>query len=241
MKNIIIIGANQGIGKGLLEIFSNHKDTNVIATSRRFENQLVQADRVWQINCDLASEASIQNFYSEVNTEFKHIDGLINCAGLLHSNDYMPEKTVSQLNANQLNETYQTNAVGHLLLLKTMEKKLAAAENPFAVSISARIGSIKDNKLGGWYSYRMSKAALNMGIKTLSIEWKRKYPHIKLLLIHPGTTDTNLSKPFQKRLKPGQLHSIKQTSEYLVKQIDKKLNDQLEHLFIDFNGLPIEW
>ena len=96
-------------------------------------------------------------------------------------------------------------------------------------------------QLGGWYSYRMSKAALNMGFKTLEIEWMRKHPHIKLLLIHPGTTDTQLSKPFQQRLKLGMLQTVEQTSEYLIKQIIKKLNGQLDSLFIDFNGIPIEW
>ncbi|MFK8012133.1 MAG: SDR family NAD(P)-dependent oxidoreductase [Marinicellaceae bacterium] len=241
MKNIIIIGANQGIGKGLLDIYSQNPDTNVIATSRHFTNQLVNTQRLWKVQCDLNAEKSIQNFHSQISNQFKSIDGIINCAGLLHTHDFMPEKSISQLNAQQLLENYQTNAMGHLLLLKTMEKNLAAAENPFAISVSARIGSIKDNHLGGWYSYRMSKAALNMGIKTLSIEWKRKYPKIKLLLIHPGTTDTYLSQPFQKRLKAGQLHSIEQTAQYINKQINNKLQGQLEHLFVDFKGLPIEW
>jgi hypothetical protein len=80
-----------------------------------------------------------------------------------------------------------------------------------------------------------------MGFKTLEIEWKRKYPHIKLLLTHPGTTDTELSKPFQKRLKTGTLQSVEQTSKLILDQINKKLNGQLNHLFVDFNGLKIEW
>jgi NAD(P)-dependent dehydrogenase (short-subunit alcohol dehydrogenase family) len=138
-------------------------------------------------------------------------------------------------------ENYQVNAMGHLLLLKKMEKLIATAENPIVTSISARIGSIKDNQLGGWYSYRMSKAALNMGFKTLEIVWRRKYPHIQLLLVHPGTTDTELSKPFQKRLAPGKLQTIEQTSQFIIEQINRKQQGQLDSLFIDFNGIEIEW
>jgi len=241
MKNIIIIGANQGIGKGICDIFSKKIDTSIIATSRCYTDELTGSDRLWKINCDITSEHSIDNFHSQITDKFSHIDGIINCAGLLHTIDYLPEKSISQISKKQLSENYQINAMGHLLLLKIMEKKLAKSNNPFAVSISARIGSIKDNHLGGWYSYRMSKAALNMGFKTLEIEWKRKYPHIKLMLIHPGTTDTNLSKPFQKRLKKGQLHSIEQTSENIINQIEKKMNGQLQPLFVDFEGLSIEW
>jgi NAD(P)-dependent dehydrogenase (short-subunit alcohol dehydrogenase family) len=241
MKNIIIIGGNQGIGKGLSQILSSQPDTNIIVTSRSYSEKLFRSESLWKVQCDLSSDASVQNFYDQIQGQFQNIDWLINCAGVLHSNNYSPEKTLSKVNSLQLMENYQINAMGHLLLLKKMEKLIAASKNPIVTSISARIGSIKDNQLGGWYSYRMSKAALNMGFKTLEIEWFRKHPHIKLLLIHPGTTDTNLSKPFQQRLKPGMLQTVEQTSEYLIEQINKKLNGQLDSLFIDFNGIPIEW
>ena len=236
----MIIGAKQGIGKGIANQYANQADANIILTSRNFSDKLIKSDGFWKINCDIRSESSMHNFLEQIQGQFKHIDVLINCAGVLHSKDYLPEKTFSKLNAAQLNENYQTNAMGHLLLLKKMEKLIASSKSPIVTSISARIGSIKDNQLGGWYSYRMSKAALNMGFKTLEVEWRRKYPHIKLLLIHPGTTDTELSKPFQKRLKAGMLQSVEQTSEYIIEQINKKLNDQLEPLFVDFKGLAIE-
>jgi NAD(P)-dependent dehydrogenase (short-subunit alcohol dehydrogenase family) len=241
MRNIIVIGANQGIGQGLTKILSTQADTNVIATSRNYGKKLIESNRLWKIKCDIRSERSIQSFLEQIQNQFQNIDMLINCAGLLHTNDYLPKKTLSKINADQLLKNYQINAMGHLLLLKKMESMIASSKNPIVTSISARIGSIKDNNLGGWYSYRMSKAALNMGFKTLEIEWKRKHPHIKLLLIHPGTTDTELSKPFQKRLKTGMLQSVEQTSEYIVEQINKKLNGQLEPLFVDFKGLSIEW
>jgi NAD(P)-dependent dehydrogenase (short-subunit alcohol dehydrogenase family) len=241
MKNIVIIGGHQGIGLGLTNLISKQADVNVIVTSRSYESQLTQADNLWRIRCDISCQDSINNFHNEIQKQFDQIDWLINCAGILHSDDYLPEKTLTQINSKQFLENYQTNAIGHLLLLKKMEKLVSAAENPIVASISARIGSIKDNQLGGWYSYRMSKAALNMGFKTLEIEWQRKYPHIKLLLLHPGTTDTHLSKPFQQRLKAGMLQTVEQTSSMLLEQIHRKLNNELTYLFVDYKGLHIEW
>jgi NAD(P)-dependent dehydrogenase (short-subunit alcohol dehydrogenase family) len=241
MKNIIIVGANQGIGLGLFQILSSQSNTNVIIASREYGEQIIGSNRVWKIKCDLTSESSIQNFFEQVQSHFQCVDWLINCAGVLHTDDYLPEKILSKINAQQLIENYQVNAMGHLLLLKKMEKLIAASDNPIVTSISARIGSIKDNQLGGWYSYRMSKAALNMGFKTLEIEWRRKYPHIQLLLVHPGTTDTELSKPFQKRLAAGKLQTIEQTSQLIIEQINRKQQGQLDSLFIDFNGIEIEW
>jgi NAD(P)-dependent dehydrogenase (short-subunit alcohol dehydrogenase family) len=241
MKNIVIVGANQGIGQGLLKILSSQTNVNIIVTSRKYSQKLIKSGGLWKIQCDLSSESSINNFHEQVQSQFQHIDWLINCAGILHTSEYLPEKILSKINAQQMSENYQINAMGHLLLLKKMEKIIAASENPIVTSVSARIGSIKDNQLGGWYSYRMSKAALNMGFKTLEIEWRRKHPHIKLLLIHPGTTDTKLSKPFQKRLASGMLQTIDQTSHYIIEQINRKQQGQLDSLFIDFNGIQIEW
>lgn len=241
MKNIIIIGANQGIGKGLAQVLSKQTNTNLIVTSRNYSNKLTRSDSLWKIQCDISSEESMQNFVTQVSAQFKNIDGIINCAGLLHTKHYFPEKTLSKINPMQMFENYQINAIGHLILLQKMERLIAASKKPIVTSISARIGSIKDNQLGGWYSYRMSKAALNMGYKTLEIEWRRKYPHIRLLLIHPGTTNTKLSKPFQKRLKIGMLQSVEQTSGFIIDQINKKLNGQLIPLFVDFKGIQIEW
>ena len=241
MKNIIIVGANQGIGLGLFQILSSQSNTNIIIASREYGDKIIGSNHLWKIKCDLSSESSIGSFFEQVQSQFQHIDWLINCAGILHTDDYLPEKILSKINAQQMIENYQINAMGHLLLLKKMEKLIAAAENPIVTSISARIGSIKDNQLGGWYSYRMSKAALNMGFKTLEIEWRRKHPHIQLLLVHPGTTDTELSKPFQKRLTPGKLQTIEQTSQFIIEQINRKQQGQFDSLFIDFNGIEIEW
>lgn len=238
MNNVVIIGGNQGIGQALAERYSA-QGHNIIITSRHFpENQLSPQ----QLYCDLTQPDSIVAAFDYLRTEISHIDVLINCAGVLHNSKYQPEKSVKQVQADNLLHNYQVNAIGHLLVLQQAEQLLSHSKQAVAVSISARIGSIEDNHLGGWYAYRMSKAALNMGVKTLSIEWQRKYPNIQCLLLHPGTTDTALSKPFHKRLPEGQLQTVEETAEMLQQQIEQNTHTtSQEALFLDYAGKPIPW
>lgn len=241
MKNIVIIGADKGIGLALRELLLTTTNDHIIATSRDYSNSWRQSDRLSQLCCDITSEDSITQCAQTLSYNMDRIDWLINCAGILHNEHYLPEKSLAQLNAHQMLDNFSTNAMGHLLINKNLEKLIAAASQPVVCSISARIGSIGDNHLGGWYAYRMSKAALNMGYKTLSIEWKRKFPHIKLLLIHPGTTDTKLSKPFQKRMKKGMLQSSEFTAQAIHKQIALTASGGQNSLYVDFKGKEIEW
>lgn len=238
MKNILIIGGAKGIGQAMAQHYLE-QGQQLIVTSRQFKHGNVQPN---QLYCDLSQEDSIADAFEAIHAQFEHIDILINCAGVLHTNDYQPEKSLKQVKQDNLIHNYQVNAIGHLRVLCHAEKLLSRPKQAVAVSISARIGSIEDNHLGGWYAYRMSKAALNMGIKTLSIEWQRKHPQIQFLLLHPGTTDTGLSKPFQKRLPEGQLQSTTDTAYMLSRQIEQHGNaGSREALFLDYTGQTIPW
>jgi NAD(P)-dependent dehydrogenase (short-subunit alcohol dehydrogenase family) len=108
----------------------------------------------------------------------------------------MPEKKLDDLNTEQLLELMKINAIGPALTIKHFSK-LLDPQNSIMVTLSAKVGSIEDNRLGGWYSYRASKAALNMLIKTASIEWARTKPNTALIAMHPGTVNSRLSKPFR--------------------------------------------
>ncbi len=121
---------------------------------------------------------------------------IINTIGVLHSSDWMPEKKLDDLNAAQLTELMKINAIGPALTIRHFSKFLDP-KNSIMVNLSAKVGSIEDNRLGGWYSYRASKAALNMMIKTASIEWARTKPNSALIAMHPGTVNSRLSKPFR--------------------------------------------
>ena len=121
---------------------------------------------------------------------------IINTIGVLHSEHWMPEKKLDDLNAEQLQILMQTNAIGPGLTIKYFSKLLDPAGSVMA-TLSAKVGSIEDNRLGGWFSYRASKAALNMLIKTASIEFARTKPNTALVALHPGTVNSRLSKPFK--------------------------------------------
>ena len=121
---------------------------------------------------------------------------MINTIGILHSADWMPEKKLDDLNAEQLQAMLQINAIGPGLTMRHFSKLLDPSGSVMA-TLSAKVGSIEDNRLGGWYSYRASKAALNMLIKTTAIELARTKPNAALIALHPGTVNSRLSKPFK--------------------------------------------
>ena len=121
---------------------------------------------------------------------------IINTIGVLHSSDWMPEKKLEDINADQLMELMKINAIGPALTIRHFSK-LLDPRGSIMVNLSAKVGSIEDNRLGGWYSYRASKAALNMLIKTASIEFARTKPNVAIIAMHPGTVNSRLSKPFR--------------------------------------------
>ncbi|GAM62995.1 C-factor [Vibrio ishigakensis] len=165
--------------------------------------------------------------------------------GILHCKHHGPEKSIRQLDSDFFMDNIKRNTLPTLLLAKYFQDKLMPnSTNPQTyaklVSLSARVGSIGDNRLGGWYSYRASKTALNMAIKTLHLEWQRMNRDIAVMALHPGTTDTELSRPFQRNLPDGQLMSAEQGAEHLFTQI-ANLTLEDSGSFMDFKGQPIPW
>jgi NAD(P)-dependent dehydrogenase (short-subunit alcohol dehydrogenase family) len=132
------------------------------------------------------------------------------------------------------------NALSSLLLAKHLHGAFRHGRPAVFAAISAKVGSIEDNRLGGWFSYRASKAALNMCLKTLAIEWRRSLPNVSVVALHPGTTDTALSKPFQRNVPSGQLFSPGQTVEYLL-QVLQGLETGKSGQFLAFDGERLPW
>ncbi|QWE18296.1 SDR family NAD(P)-dependent oxidoreductase [Polynucleobacter corsicus] len=167
--------------------------------------ELLQADpectEVFGIHRSSASPIDYQDL-STIEEAAKTFAGeapfqlIINTIGILHSADWMPEKKLDDLNAQQLQTLLQVNTIGPGLTIKYFSKLLDPAGSVMA-TLSAKVGSIEDNRLGGWFSYRASKAALNMLIKTASIEFARTKPNTALVALHPGTVNSRLSKPFK--------------------------------------------
>jgi NAD(P)-dependent dehydrogenase (short-subunit alcohol dehydrogenase family) len=144
---------------------------------------------------DYQNPASIESCANSLAAEGS-FQLIINTIGVLHSSAWMPEKKLDDVNAEQLMELMKMNAIGPALTMRHFSK-LLDPKGSIMVTLSAKVGSIEDNRLGGWYSYRASKAALNMLIKTASIEWDRTKPNIALIAMHPGTVNSRLSKPFR--------------------------------------------
>lgn len=161
---------------------------------------------------------------------------VIVATGILHDGETVqPEKTWRALNATSLEKAFRINTVGPALVAKHFLPLLARRRKSAFAVLSARVGSISDNRLGGWYAYRSSKAALNMLVRTLDIELKRSNPDALCVALHPGTVDSRLSRPFQANVPEGKLFSPDVAARHLLSVLDGLAPEQSGKLFA-WNG-----
>ena len=234
--NIIVAGASGGIGSAFVEQLAGRPNVHrIIATYRNKAPENLHPKVTWH-RLDLTDEAAVHDWAAETG----EIDWLINAAGMLHTGTHGPEKTIRQLDPAFFLESVQINSVSSLLLAKHLHTGFRHGRPAIFAAVSAKVGSIEDNRLGGWFSYRASKAALNMCLKTLAIEWRRTLPNVAVAALHPGTTDTALSKPFQRNVPPEQLFSRKQCVRFLLKVLDD-LEPAKSGSFLAFDGEQLPW
>jgi NAD(P)-dependent dehydrogenase (short-subunit alcohol dehydrogenase family) len=244
----LVLGASQGIGLGFVQhLLQNAEVASIFTTYRTPETAgelLVLGqkypDRVHCLALDMTEESQISETLKTIQVTTPKLHWAINCVGWLHEGTMQPEKSLQQLNADQLLRYFQVNSIGAVLLAKHLVPLLKHSDRSVFANISAKVGSIGDNRLGGWYGYRASKAALNMFMKTVAIEYSRKSPNTIVALLHPGTTDTRLSKPFQSNVPPEKLFSTEQTVEQLWQVISQlELSDSGQ--FFAWDGNPLPW
>ena len=247
IKNVLIVGAGHGIGFALAEelvsrlggchIFSTYRNPNDAQPLLDLGKN--NSSNLTTICLDPTSEVDLDGLFQKISQQVNSLDLVINCVGTLYDDQHKPEKSLKQISSENLIKYFTVNSVVTPLLGKYFLPLLRKSEISLIASISAKVGSIKDNSLGGWYGYRASKAALNMFIKTMAVEFSNlKIPCISLA-IHPGTTDTHLSKPYigRSHLK---VHSPKETAVNILKIIDQKeLADSGR--FISWDGSEIPW
>ncbi|MEZ9366213.1 SDR family oxidoreductase [Vibrio sp. 10N.286.49.E11] len=239
--HILVVGGSGGIGfavvKHLLSELSRFDflDVHVDATYHSQQPELENNRLSWH-KVDATDEADIKR----LSSEFEQLDWLINCVGMLHTPDLGPEKNLSSIDPEFFLKNISVNTLPSLLLAKHFTPILKASDNPKFAVVSAKVGSISDNRLGGWYSYRSSKAALNMFIKTMSIEWQRTIKKGTVLALHPGTTDTALSKPFQTNVPEGKLYESSYVAHQLVDIIRTATPDNSGH-FYAYDGEQLNW
>jgi len=232
----LIIGGTGGIGQALIEQCLQRYPTATVHTTWHQQPSSLEHARVHWHALDVTSEDAV----AALAQQFDHIDCLINAVGLLHDGDQQPEKALRQVDPDFFVANIRANTLPSILLAKHFARSLKSTTTSHFVALSARVGSIDDNRLGGWLSYRSSKAALNMAMKTVAIEWQRSNKHCCLFLFHPGTTDTALSKPFQARVPEQQLQSPAFTAEALLNLIDR-YGPEDSGRFVDYAGRDIRW
>jgi NAD(P)-dependent dehydrogenase (short-subunit alcohol dehydrogenase family) len=245
LKTALVVGGGQGIGLGFVrQLLANNDLERVYATYRRLESAtelLAIADaRLECFQMDLTEESQIVAVIHKIQAETTALHYVINCVGVLHEGELQPEKSLRQIESDRLLRYFQVNSVGAMLLFKQVQPLLKHQNRSILATISAKVGSIGDNQLGGWYGYRASKAALNMFIRTTAIEYKRTCPQAILVALHPGTTDTRLSLPFQRNVPPEKLFSVDRTVAQLLTVIDGlKSEDSGE--FFSWDGSRLPW
>lgn len=201
--NVAIIGASGGIGAAFIELFSDMPQiAKIFSLSRRVKQSDNPPLKLTNINIDITSEQSVSQAMASINS---YLDVIIIATGILHSAEYMPEKSFKQLDSNHFQQQFNVNSIGPAIVLKHIISKVNPQKPALIAVLSARVGSIADNKMGGWYAYRASKAALHMIVKNYAIELARKHPKLVIASMHPGTVDSSLSKPYQANVKEGKL------------------------------------
>jgi NAD(P)-dependent dehydrogenase (short-subunit alcohol dehydrogenase family) len=240
----LIQGASRGIGAGLVRRLLE-RGQSVVATSRdpmASESLRVLADahgdRLMRVQLDVEDESSVRSAAALVSSRHPKLGLLMNVSGLLHDAEHGPERRVREIDPAWLHRTFAVNAVGPLLVAKHFATVLQHDEPAVLANLSARVGSIEDDRMGGWYGYRASKAAQNMFTKNLSIELTRRFPSLVVLALHPGTVDTRLSKPFQRGVKT--LFSTERAARQLLDIVDGA-TPAMNGRFIAWDGSPIPW
>jgi len=221
----LVIGSSGTIGGAFIELLENNPLCSSVVGIHRHSEHSIDYQKPDSIEACAAALSQKSPFQLIINT-----------IGVLHSSDWMPEKRLDDLNPEQLMELMTINAIGPALTIRHFSK-LLDPKNSIMVTISAKVGSIKDNRLGGWYSYRASKAALNMLIKTASIEWGRTKPNTALIAMHPGTVNSRLSKPFRGEQIGRPAHDAVADMFRVIESLKKEDSGS----FISYSGEKLPW
>ena len=230
-KNILIAGASGGIGKEFTKLYCDDPNVEkVIALSRKMNN--IDNPKIQSIEVDYSREETFDNLNDVLQLE--SISTIIIATGILHTDQIKPEKSIAGLDLVTLQKVFQVNVFGPTLLVKKLLPLIKKSKGVKIVFLSARVGSISDNSLGGWHSYRSSKSALNMMISNLSIELQRIDKAHVVIGVHPGTVQSQLSEPFLKNVK----HNIFSPKESvgLLSKVISDIDEKDSGKCFDFSG-----
>ncbi|MBM5808904.1 MAG: SDR family NAD(P)-dependent oxidoreductase [Cyanobacteria bacterium M_surface_9_m1_291] len=229
----LIVGGG-GLGRALLAALPARAPQLQLTLATRQP----RSQEEWQL--DLTDDASLGALQQHAVTDLQPLRLVINTAGLLHGPCLQPEKRLAAVSRGQLLDSFAVNAFGPILLAQAVAEALPRNQNSHFASLSARVGSIGDNRLGGWYSYRAAKAAQNQLLRTLALEWQRRLPQCCVSLLHPGTTATALSQPFRAGVEAARLFTPPQAAGYLL-DVLQGLDPERSGGFWAWDGEAIPW
>lgn len=224
----VVIGSSGGIGRAVAAGLDHSKHFADVIRLNRSGNPAI----------DLTSEASIAQAADHVARHGGELRLVFDATGFLHDDVHAPEKSWTEIDPVHMQQAFAVNAIGPALLMKHFLPLLAGDGKAVFVTLSAKVGSIGDNHLGGWYAYRASKAALNQLVRTASIELKRRRPQAICVALHPGTVDTGLSSPFTKA--GLDVQTPEQSAAHILAVIDR-LQPADSGCFLDRFGSPLPW
>jgi NAD(P)-dependent dehydrogenase (short-subunit alcohol dehydrogenase family) len=244
----MVVGASKGIGLALSKsLAANAQVSNLILMSRNAceaeELKILKTmhpEKITILDCDTTNEESLNAASLAIKSVTTSLHLVINTVGLLHDGDLQPEKALTQVTLERLQKSFTANAFSSILLAQAFLPYMKHKQPVVFATLSARVGSIRDNRSGGWYSYRAAKAAQNQLMKTLSIELARLNAKSIVLSLHPGTTDTALSKPFNRNVPADKLFTPEFVASALLKIIAEK-QPQDTGSFYAWDGQTIEW
>ena len=221
----LIVGATGSIGDALnTTLCSSGAFSEILAVSRPA--------------LDVTSEESVAALAEKIANMSQELSLVIDATGYLHDANAMPEKSWRQIDPEYLVKAFRINAIGPAILMKHFLPLMPRDRRSVFATLSARVGSIEDNKLGGWYGYRASKAALNQFVRTAAVELRRKKPLAICVALHPGTVESKLSAPFAKSNL--EVRSAAEAADQLLKVIDE-LEPRHSGGFFDHRGDTISW
>lgn len=234
--NVLVVGGSGGIGLALTNALRERPEAQrVVATYRRQVPPNCANGVEWR-QVDVTDAGQLANCWPVDQP----LDCLVYAVGLLHRGSLAPEKTVRRFNPELFALSMQVNVLPVLSLAQALHGSFKRSKAPRLAAVSARVGSIAENRKGGWYSYRCSKAALNMALKTLALEWRIAMPQGAVAALHPGTTDTALSRPFQANVPAQQLFTPERSAACMLAVLDEVTPDNSGR-FWSWDGSELPW
>lgn len=249
----LVTGASSGIGLSVTtQLLAQVGVSQVVAVSRHAERNdaldalaQIHGNRLLRISLDLTDEGALAALPVRLASDAQSPDAarlhmVFNAAGMLHGPGLAPEKSLASLRADALASVFALNAFAPILLIQALAPLLPRDVPLVFASLSARVGSIGDNHLGGWYAYRASKAAQNQLLRTLAVEWRRTHPQATCVLLHPGTVDTPLSQPFQAHVPADKLFTPDRAARQLL-AIVHEITPAQSGRFLAWDGSEVPW